>query len=237
MQFEKLEENLHLTCKVKDKTKLNDFVSVFKIYNSHTNLVSKNDEKVLFEKHIFDSLALNLFIEKYNLQNEKLTLLDIGSGGGFPAIPVAVFYKNFEIYPVDSIAKKIGFIELAKKELMLDNLHPTCGRVENFDTTKREFFDLAVSRAVAPLNIILEYAIPFIKKDGWFVAYKSKNSIDEIENAQNAMKILGCEIADIIKYALPLEDDYTRELVIVKKTAECPSKYPRKTQTIKKSPL
>lgn len=237
MQFDSLQTELHLDCKVKDRTKLNDFISVFKIYNAHTNLVSKNDENVLFEKHIFDSLALNLFLEKNNLQNEKLKLLDIGSGGGFPAIPVAVFFKNFEIYPLDSIAKKIGFIELAKKELMLENLHPLCMRVENFEEEKREFFDIAVSRAVAPLNIILEYALPFIKKDGWFVAYKSKNSPEEIQNAKNAMQILGGRVEDIIKYNLPLDTDYTRELVIIKKTETTPSKYPRKTQSIKNSPL
>ena len=237
MQFDSLQTELHLDCKVKDRTKLNDFISVFKIYNAHTNLVSKNDENVLFEKHIFDSLALNLFLEKNNLQNEKLKLLDIGSGGGFPAIPVAVFFKNFEIYPLDSIAKKIGFIELAKKELMLENLHPLCMRVENFEEEKREFFDIAVSRAVAPLNIILEYALPFIKKDGWFVAYKSKNSPEEIQNAKNAMQILGGRVEDIIKYNLPLDTDYTRELVIIKKIETTPSKYPRKTQSIKKAPL
>ena len=237
MQFDSLQTELHLDCKVKDRTKLNDFISVFKIYNAHTNLVSKNDENVLFEKHIFDSLALNLFLEKNNLQNEKLKLLDIGSGGGFPAIPVAVFFKNFEIYPLDSIAKKIGFIELAKKELMLENLHPLCMRVENFEEEKREFFDIAISRAVAPLNIILEYALPFIKKDGWFVAYKSKNSPEEIQNAKNAMQILGGRVEDIIKYNLPLDTDYTRELVIIKKIETTPSKYPRKTQSIKKAPL
>lgn len=237
MQFDKLQTDLHLECKVKDRTKLNDFVNVFKIYNSHTNLVSKNDENLLFEKHIFDSLSLNLFLEKYYSGNDRLTLLDIGSGGGFPAIPAAVFFKNIDIYAVDSIAKKIGFIELAKKELMLENLHPICMRVENFSEDKREFFDIAVSRAVAPLNIILEYAIPFIKKDGWFVAYKSKNSPEEIQNAQNAMKTLGCNVADIIKYNLPLDSDFTRELVVIKKTAATPLKYPRKTQTIKNSPL
>ena len=237
MEFEKIESTLHLDCRVKERTKLNEFISVFKIYNSHTNLVSKNDENVLFEKHIFDSLAINLFLEKYNLKNEKLSLLDIGSGGGFPAIPIAVFFKNFEIYPIDSIAKKIGFIELAKKELMLENLHPLCLRVENLEKDKREFFDIAVSRAVAPLNIILEYAIPYVKQGGYFIAYKSKNSPDEIKNAKNALSILNCEITDTINYNLPLKEDHTRELIIIKKTDRTPDKYPRKTQTIKKSPL
>lgn len=237
MQFEQLEKNLHLKCTVKEKTKLNDFITVFKIYNSHTNLVSKNDEKVLFEKHIFDSLALNLFLEKYDLQKQKQSILDIGSGGGFPSIPVGIFFKNFDIYPIDSIAKKIGFIELAKKELMLENLHPICKRVENLESSKRDFFDIGLSRAVAPLNIILEYSIPYIKQNGWFIAYKSKNSTEEINDAKNALAVLGCEIVDTIKYDLPLDENYTRELVVVKKTAQCPEKYPRKTQTIKKSPL
>ncbi len=237
MQFEEIEKELHLECRVKECTKLNEFEKIFKIYNAHTNLVSKNDEKVLFEKHIFDSLAINLFLEKNNLSKSKLSLLDIGSGGGFPAVPVSVFFRNFEIYPVDSISKKIGFIELVKKELMLENLHPLCVRVENFDAGKREFFDVAVSRAVAPLNILLEYAVPFLKKGGWFVAYKSKNTHEEIENAKNALKTLCCEVTDIIDYKLPLEEDYTRALIVIKKINSTPAEYPRSTQSIKKSPL
>lgn len=234
MQFEKLETILNLNCKIKHQTKLNDFETIFKIYNSHTNLVSKNDEKFLFEKHIFDSLAINLFLQKYKI-DPKFKMLDIGTGGGFPSIPAAIFYENAEIFPIDSIAKKIGFVEMAKKELQLNNLFPVCGRVENFED--KESFDIAVSRAVAPLNIILEYAIPFLKINGYFVAYKSKNSREEIEQAKNALSILNAELVEIIGYSLPLEKNFTRELVVIKKTGQTNNKYPRKTQTIKKLPL
>ena len=107
--------------------RMNTFEQLFKIYNSHTNLVSKNDEKNLFEKHIYDSLCFILFKNKYNINN-NIKLMDIGTGGGFPSIPLSIAYPEMEICPVDSIAKKIGFIELVQKELRLDNLHPICKR-------------------------------------------------------------------------------------------------------------
>ena len=97
------------------KERLQNFEQLFKIYNSHTNLVSKNDEKVLFEKHIYDSLCLALFFKKFNI-NTSAKILDVGTGGGFPSLPLAIVFPQLQIYPLDSIAKKIGFIEFVQKE-------------------------------------------------------------------------------------------------------------------------
>lgn len=216
--------------------RMNTFEQLFKIYNSHTNLVSKNDEKNLFEKHIYDSLCFILFKNKYNINN-NIKLMDIGTGGGFPSIPLSIAYPEMEICPVDSIAKKIGFIELVQKELRLDNLHPICKRVEELDRNFKGSFDVTTSRAVAPLKTLLEYAIPFVKKGGYFIAFKAKNADEEIEEAQNAIKVLKAQIIERIPYKLPNLEEYKRELLIIKKLDTTPVMYPRKSGQAKKNPL
>ena len=213
-----------------------EYKNLFKIYNSHTNLISKNDENVFFEKHIYDSLCLSIFFQKYEIPG-NIKLLDVGTGGGFPAVPLSIVYPEMQIYPVDSVAKKVGFIELVQKELRLENLHPICKRVEDLNRDFKNSFDVVTSRAVAALNILLEYTIPFVKAGGYFAAYKSKNAQQELKEAQNAMGILKCEFSESISYNLPLENDYTRELLIFKKNNSTSKDYPRKSGQAKKNPL
>ncbi len=201
---------------MKDSIKINssfdDFIKVFAEENSKHNLVSANDEKLLFEKHIYDSLSIKLFIDKYNIKNAKI--LDIGCGGGFPCIPISMEYPKFEITCVDSIRKKITSIETMKEKLALNNLNPVCGRIEALELGQ---FDIAVSRAVADLAKISEYALPKLKKGGYFIAYKSKKADEEIKNSKNVLKKYKSEIVDTIDYTLPLEDIYERKLICIKK--------------------
>ena len=234
--IEIIQKNINIEITKQINEKFETFSQLFKIYNSHTNLVSKNDEKNLFEKHIYDSLCFNLFLEKYP-QKENVKILDIGTGGGFPSIPLSLVFKDFEIYPLDSIAKKIGFIELVQKELRLENLIPICKRVEELPKEMRESFDIITSRAVAPLNILLEYAIPYLKTNGFFVAFKSKSADDEIENAKNALSLLKAKVETRIPYKLPLSEEHFRELIIIKKLETTPTLYPRKSGLAKKNPL
>lgn len=234
--IETLEKKLNITISKQTNEKFESFSQLFKIYNSHTNLISKNDEKNLFEKHIYDSLALNLFLKKYN-QKQNAKILDIGTGGGFPSIPLAICCEDLKITPLDSIAKKIGFIELVQKELRLENLNPICKRVEELATNYKESFDIVTSRAVASLNTLLEYTIPYVKVGGYFVAYKSKNADEEIANAQNAFEKLNAKIIDRIEYKLPLDEDHFRELLVIQKTSSTPKTYPRKSGQAKKNPL
>ena len=156
----------------KDFTK---YIEVFLQQNSMLNLISKNDEKLLWEKHIFDSLAIEKVFEKYP---KGKTMLDIGTGGGFPSVPVAIAYPDIEVFALDSIRKKINAIANIKSELDIKNLHPVCERAENV----KEKFDIITSRAVAPLKVISGYAAPLLANDGIFVAYKSKRIDDEIGN-------------------------------------------------------
>lgn len=197
---------------VLDKNKAELFEKYARIFlekNSRLNLISKNDEKFLFEKHIFDSLAINLFLKPQDGQN----LLDIGTGGGFPAVPASILYDNLNVFAIDSIRKKIKAIEEIKEELKSVNLFPICDRVENI----KEQFDYVTTRAVASLDIALKYAIPHLKNGGYFIAYKSKKATDEIKEAQKTIKSLRVKLIDIMEYTLPLEENYERNLIIFKK--------------------
>lgn len=188
----------------------NNYARIFFKKNSRLNLISKNDEKFLFEKHIFDSLSINKFLKPKRGQ----TLLDIGTGGGFPAIPVSILYEELQVYAIDSIRKKINAIEEIKSELDIKNLVSICDRVENI----KETYDYATTRAVAPIKNILEYAIPKLKKDGYFIAYKSKKSMEELKEARQVIRKLNVEVVDIIGYVLPMEEVYERNLIIFKKS-------------------
>lgn len=196
---------------MKNKEFFNDYIKAFLNQNSKLNLISKNDEKFLWEKHIFDSLSIEKFFEKYKPSVEKL--LDIGTGGGFPSVPTALAYPDIEVFALDSIRKKINAIENIKAVLNIQNLHTICDRAENI----KDKFDIVTSRAVAPLKIITGYAMPLLNKNGYFVAYKSIRTEEEIKDAKNVLKKYNAQITDIIKYDLPLEENHTRNLIIINK--------------------
>lgn len=196
---------------MKNKEFFADYINAFLIQNSKLNLISKNDEKFLWEKHIFDSLSIEKFFEKYKPSAEKL--LDIGTGGGFPSVPTALAYPDIEVFALDSIRKKINAIENIKAVLNIQNLHTICDRAENI----KDKFDIVTSRAVAPLKIITGYAMPLLNKNGYFVAYKSIRTEEEIKDAKNVLKKYNAQITDIIKYDLPLEENHTRNLIIINK--------------------
>jgi len=179
--------------------------------NAVLNLISKNDEKFLWEKHIFDSISIEKFFEKYNLKNKKLSLLDIGTGGGFPAIPLALTYPDIKVTALDSIRKKINAIENIKNELHIENLNTICERAENISGS----YDIITSRAVAPLKDIINYAMPLLAKGGYFVAYKSVKAAEEISDAEKILKKYSAKVVDVINYDLPLTENHTRNLVII----------------------
>lgn len=185
-------------------------MKVFLEENSKVNLISKNDEKFLWEKHICDSLAISTFFEKYKLPK---TLLDIGTGGGFPALPIAIKYPQIKVVAVDSIAKKIRAIDAIKNTLGLENITPICSRVEVLDGT----FDVVTSRAVSSLKNICEYALPKLRKGGYFVAYKSRKTPEEIDEANSVLKKYKAKIVEIIEYKLPIDVEHTRTLIVIRK--------------------
>ena len=190
---------------------ITEYTKAFLTENAKVNLISKNDEKYLFEKHIYDSLGIKLFFEKYKIKTAKI--LDIGCGGGFPCVPMAIEYPNLNIIGIDSIGKKIQAVNNIKNALGLKNLTLIYDRVENI---KNEKYDIIVSRAVSNLSKICSYALPLLKKDGYFVAYKSRKSAEEIFDSETILQKYNAKIIDIISYTLPMEELYERKLVIIK---------------------
>ena len=212
----------------------NKFIKEFYAYNEKINLISKNEINILFEKHIYDSLSVNLFLKN---ENTPERMLDIGTGGGFPSLPIAILYDNLKVTAVDSTQKKINVVSEIAKKLNLKNIQAICERAENLPNNCKNFFDIAVSRAMAELRIILECAIPYVKEGGYFIAYKSIKAEEELSKAENAIKILGVKLVNKIEYYLPLENSPKRVLLVFKKVKDTPDIYPRKNGIISKKPL
>lgn len=197
--------------KIEIVSDLSEYIKIFLAENAKVNLISKNDEKYLFEKHIYDSLGIKLFFEKYNIKTASI--LDIGCGGGFPCVPIALEFPHYQVTGVDSIGKKIQAVNNVKDALHIQNLNLIYDRAENIKDKK---YDIVVSRAVADLSKICSYALPLTKKDGYFVAYKSKKISEEISEAETVLQKFNAKIIDIIDYTLPLEEVYERKLVVIK---------------------
>lgn len=174
-------------------------------YNSHTNLMSRNDISVLYEKHVLDSLSIVL----YEGFKDNITLLDVGCGGGFPSVILSIFFPNVKIYAMDSISKKINFISLIKNELGLNNLFPVLSRAENYPPVNA---DIILSRAVGKIDEIWNFSKRHIKCGGSFVSYKALSAKEEALAAEKRFKELKNPL--FLSYKLPLAQNYTRELVI-----------------------
>lgn len=206
-------KNSHQTMnKLEIKTNFDKYIKTFLEENSKINLMSKNDEKLIFEKHIYDSLSIKFLFDKLDMLPK--TILDIGTGGGFPSIPIALEYPKIEVTGIDSIQKKINAISNIAKKLGIKNIEFIRDRVENIKDKK---YDMITSRAVAQASLLIEYAYPRLKKDGYLVLYKSKSIDEEIEKAKPLIRKLHMKISDIIEYSLPLEENYNRCLLVLQK--------------------
>lgn len=206
-------------------------------YNQKVNLVSSTEPEVIRSKHFRDSLAINSLSDYIDF-NAELKVIDIGTGGGFPGIPIILEHPEFRLCAVDSVGKKLEFVRLLAEKLDIRNrVEIVNARAEELARIpdKREKFDLALTRAVAKLNIIVEYCLPFVKVGGYFVAYKAKNIEQELKEAQNAISVLGGELVCIKPYTL--EDNEERNLILIRKIKPTPAQYPRKTGVPAKKPL
>ena len=229
----KLKElNIDITQEKLDQ--LNRYYELLIEWNQKINLTSITKKEDVYLKHFYDSATIAKII---NL-NEYKTLCDIGSGAGFPGIVLKILYPNLKITLVDSLNKRIKFLNAVIEELDLADVETLHGRAEDYAKRKeyREQFDLCVSRAVANLSTLSEYCIPFVKRNGYFVSYKSGSSDEEIQQAEKAVNILGGKIEKTDKFLLP-ETDMGRALVNIKKIKITPAKYPRKAGMPSREPL
>lgn len=217
--------------------KFKDYLYLLKEFNSHTNLVSSAITENVVIKHFLDSLALGL-TNNYIDFNRELKVIDIGIGGGFPGIPLLIAFHDWKLCAVDSINKKLEFIKVLSDKLSLtDRVEIICSRAEELgqDYHRRESYDLAITRAVSKMNIISEYCLPLVVKNGYFIAYKGKSAEEETIESQKALSILGGNVEKIISYSLTGEEQ--RSLIVIKKTGATPEKYPRRTGVPLKKPL
>lgn len=208
-------------------------------WNQKMNLTAIKEKKDIVTKHFLDSLSINPLIKNHIKEHnvKKPRLIDIGSGAGFPGIPLGIVTDNLEITLLESKEKKVEFLKHIIKELGLKPVYTMCCRAEEAGrkTEHREKFDIAVARAVANLPVLLEYCMPFVKKGGIFIAMKGKE-VKDIEQADNTIKILGGEIEEIKEIELP-HSNMKRKIIIIKKHQQIPPQYPRKVGKPSKKPL
>lgn len=207
---------------------------LLKEWNQKINITSIEDDEEIYVKHFLDSVLL---LDSESL-NESKSIIDVGTGGGFPGYPLKIANDNYKITLLDSLRKRIDFLAEVAKELKLENVEFIHGRAEDFGQNKncRERFDICVSRAVAPLNVLCEYCLPFVKVGGYFAAYKSENISPEILSSENAIKKLGGKVREIKEINLP-GTDIVRIIVIIEKSEPTNTKYPRKAGKPSKDPL
>lgn len=220
-----------------DEEKYNKFIKykdLVKEWNQKINLTAITDDEEMIKKHFIDSIKV--FNCDY-VKNAK-SIIDIGTGGGFPGIPMKIVKEDSKMVLLDSLNKRINFLNEVINQLNLPNIKTIHGRAEDFAQTVeyRQRFDLAVSRAVANLTVLLEFCLPYVKVGGYFVALKGPAIEDEIKAAEVALKVLGGKIEEIIE--VDIEDsDLKHNLLVVKKIKDTPKKYPRKAGMVTKNPI
>ena len=203
------------------------YKNLLKEWNEKINLTAITDDKEIYEKHFKDSLLGEKFI------SEGASVLDIGTGAGFPSLPIKIVREDITLTLNDSLNKRLIFLNEVIKELKLTKVRTIHSRAEDLD--KKEKYDYVLSRAVAKLNTLAEYCLPFVKEGGYFIAYKSKDTDEEIKEAEKAIKILGGKIEKTEE--IPLNNETVRRLIFIKKIKECEKKYPRGKNLPKTKPI
>ena len=203
-------------------------------WNSFMNLTGITEYEEVVIKHFVDSLSL---VKTVDLK-QKLSLIDIGTGAGFPGVPLKIAFPNIKVTLLDSLNKRIKFLDEVISQLGLKDIDTIHGRAEDFAKPDklREKYDLCVSRAVANLSTLSEYCLPFVKLEGSFISYKSEKLSEELESAKKAIFVLGGKIEKQIEFTLNNENIY-RNLVVIKKVQKTPKQYPRKSGTASKNPI
>ncbi len=202
--------------------------------NKVMNLTAITDFDEVIKKHFVDSLSL---VKAYDLTS-PVSLIDIGTGAGFPGIPLKIVFPDLEITLLDSLNKRVDFLQSIIASLDLKGIDAFHGRAEDFARQEkfRERFDLCVSRAVANLSVLCEYCLPYVKIGGKFISYKSEKIMEELKAAEHAVNVLGGKVKEQISFTLP-DSDINRNLIVIEKNRKTPKQYPRKAGTASKDPL
>ncbi|RIN36930.1 16S rRNA (guanine(527)-N(7))-methyltransferase RsmG [Staphylococcus succinus] len=202
-------------------------------WNEKMNLTSITEEHEVYLKHFYDSIATSFYTDL----TQPLTICDIGAGAGFPSIPLKIIFPNLHVTIVDSLNKRIHFLNQLAEALGLENVSFVHDRAETYGKgVYRESYDIVTARAVARLSVLSELCLPLVKKGGQFIALKSSKGEEELAEAGFGIGVFGGKVQDTISYELP-EDAGERQMIIIEKRSQTPKKYPRKPGTPNKAPL
>lgn len=233
-KFEQQLAELEIKLSEKQKEQFHQYYELLVEWNKVMNLTGITEYDEVNEKHFVDSLSVKKVIDLEKIES----VIDIGTGAGFPGIPLKIAYPHLHVVLLDSLQKRIKFLDTVIETLGLENIETLHGRAEDYakKVEYREQFDICVSRAVANLSTLSEYCIPYVKKGGAFISYKSGEVDEEVKQSEKAVQILGGKIKDIIKFQLP-GTEIGRSFVKIEKVESTKKKYPRKAGLPAKEPL
>lgn len=233
-KFKQQLSRLNLSLSNEQEQQFHRYYELLVEWNNVMNLTAITEYDQVNEKHFVDSLAI---VKAVNI--EKIdSVIDIGTGAGFPGIPLKIMFPHLKVVLLDSLQKRINFLNAVIDDLELKNISALHGRAEDYakKLDYREQFDLCVSRAVANLSTLSEYCIPYIRVGGIFISYKSGSVDEEIFDSKKAITLLGGKVDDIIKFQLP-DTEISRSFVKIEKVSETKKKYPRKAGLPAKEPI
>ena len=217
-----------------NQTQINQYEKYYKTlveWNEKMNLTAITKKEDVYLKHFYDSLTI-----AFDFDFNEQSIVDIGAGAGFPSIPLKIAFPNLKVTIVDSLTKRITFLQHLFKELQLTNCTAISARAEEFAIDHRESFDISMARAVARLNILDELCLPLVKENGYFLSLKGRIALEELTEAKNGIIKLGGKVEKTTSFTLSNDDDH-RSNIIIKKVKKTPKQYPRMFSKIKKQPL
>lgn len=230
VKLQELASKINIELSELQVNKYYDYMKLLLEWNKNINLTAITEENDIILKHFIDSMT----VIKYLKDNQKI--IDVGTGAGFPGIPIAINKDNVQIMLLDSLNKRIKFLNKVVEEINLKNVNTIHGRAEDYGRENREKYDVSISRAVANLSTLSEYLLPLVKVGGKCICMKGNNVEEELESAKFAIKELGGAIEKIETFNLP-ESDIVRNIIIIRKERNTPKKYPRKSGLPSKEPL